>query len=247
MAGRYARTICFVWTRARGPPDETLLRRVNGLGMDTFQISRDRMVREQIAARGVTDAAVLDAMRKVPRHLFVEPALYGKAHGDHPLPIGSGQTISQPFVVALMSELLCASPGMNVLEIGTGSGYQAAVLYEMGLEVYTVERIRELYERTANLFMRLRYRTIRLKLSDGTQGWPESAPFDRIIVTAGGPAVPAPLLEQLADPGIMIIPVGRERRGQYLVRVSKENGRVTQEELEPVAFVDLIGSHGWRF
>lgn len=223
------------------------MRRVNGLGMDTFQISRDRMVRDQIAARGVTDAAVVDAMRKVPRHLFVEPALHGKAHGDHPLPIGSGQTISQPFVVALMSELLRASPGMNVLEIGTGSGYQAAVLHAMGLEVYTVERIRDLYERTANLFMRLRYRTIRLKLSDGTQGWPESAPFDRIIVTAGGPAVPAPLLEQLADPGIMIIPVGRERRGQCLVRVSKENGRVTHEELESVAFVDLIGSHGWRF
>ena len=214
--------------------------------MDTNQISRDRMVREQISARGVTDPAVLAAMRKVPRHLFVESALHGKAYGDHPLPIGQGQTISQPFVVALMSELLCASPGMHVLEIGTGSGYQAAVLHEMGLEVYTVERIRELYERTANLFMRLRYRTIRLKLSDGTEGWPESAPFDRIIVTAGGPAVPEPLLEQLADPGIMIIPVGGERRGQRLVRVRKENGTVTREDHEPVAFVDLIGSHGWR-
>lgn len=221
-------------------------RKANGLDMDTFQISRDRMVREQIVARGITDAAVLGAMRKVPRHLFVESALHGKAYGDHPLPIGLGQTISQPFVVALMSELLCASPGMHVLEIGTGSGYQAAVLYEMGLEVYTVERIRELYERTANLFMRLRYRTVRLKLADGTEGWPESAPFDRIIVTAGGPSVPAPLLEQLADPGIMIIPVGRERRGQCLVRVRKENGHVTQENLDSVAFVDLIGSHGWR-
>lgn len=214
--------------------------------MDTYQISRDRMVREQIAARGVAAAAVLDAMRKVPRHLFVESALHGKAYGDHPLPIGLGQTISQPFVVALMSELLEAAPGMHVLEIGTGSGYQAAVLHEMGLEVYTVERIRELYERAASLFMRLRYRTVRLKLADGTEGWRESAPYDRIIVTAGGPAVPEPLLEQLADPGIMVIPVGGERRGQRLVRVRKEDGRVLREDRDPVAFVDLIGSHGWR-
>ena len=214
--------------------------------MDTYQISRDRMVREQIVARGVADAGVLDAMRKVPRHLFVESALHGKAYGDHPLPIGLGQTISQPFVVALMSELLAASPGMRVLEIGTGSGYQAAVLHEMGLEVCTVERIRELYERAANLFMRLRYRTIRLKLADGTEGWPESAPYDRIIVTAGGPSVPEPLLEQLADPGILVIPVGGERRGQRLVRVRKEDGRILREDRDPVAFVDLIGSHGWR-
>ena len=213
--------------------------------MDTFQISRDRMVREQLASRGIRDPRVLKAMRMVPRHLFVEEALHGKAYEDYPLPIGYGQTISQPYIVAVMSQLLEAQPGMRVLEIGTGSGYQAAVLSEMGLEVCSVERLRDLYSRTSNLLMRLRYRKIRLKLADGTEGWPESAPFDRIIVTAGGPSVPQPLVEQLADPGLMIIPVGGERRGQQLVRVRKENGAVVRDNLERVAFVDLVGSHGW--
>ncbi|MDL2316860.1 protein-L-isoaspartate(D-aspartate) O-methyltransferase [Desulfovibrio sp. OttesenSCG-928-A18] len=214
--------------------------------MDTFQISRDRMVREQLIPRGISDRAVLDAMRRVPRHMFVQDALRYKAHEDHPVPIGFGQTISQPFIVALMSQMLQASKGMQVLEIGTGSGYQAAVLHEMGLEVYSVERLRELYFRSSDLLMRLRYRTIRLKLADGTEGWPESAPFDRIIVTAGGPSVPQPLVDQLADPGLLVIPVGSERRGQRLVLVRKENGSVSTEEREPVAFVDLVGSHGWR-
>jgi protein-L-isoaspartate(D-aspartate) O-methyltransferase len=213
--------------------------------MDTFQISRDRMVREQLITREITDTRVLAAMRKVPRHLFVEEALYGKAYEDYPLPIGFGQTISQPYVVALMSQLLEATPGMRVLEIGTGSGYQAAVLSEMGLEVYSVERLRELYSRTSNLLMRLRYRKVRLKLADGTEGWPESAPFDRIIVTAGGPGIPEPLLGQLAESGLMVLPVGRERREQRLVIVCKENGAISQKDHERVAFVDLVGSHGW--
>jgi len=213
--------------------------------MDTFQISRDRMVREQLMTRNIENDIVLVAMRKAPRHLFVEEALYGKAYEDYPLPIGFGQTISQPYVVALMSQLLAAAPGMRVLEIGTGSGYQAAVLSEMGLEVYSVERLRELYERASNLLMRLRYRKIRLKLADGTEGWPESAPFDRIIVTAGGPGVPEPLLEQLADPGLMVIPAGKERREQRLVIVRKENGVISRKDHERVAFVDLVGSHGW--
>jgi protein-L-isoaspartate(D-aspartate) O-methyltransferase len=213
--------------------------------MDTFQISRDRMVREQLVSRKITDTRVLAAMRKTPRHLFVEEALYGKAYEDYPLPIGFGQTISQPYVVALMSQLLEAAPGMRVLEIGAGSGYQAAVLAEMGMEVYSVERLRELYSRTSDLLMRLRYRKIRLKLSDGTEGWPEAAPFDRIMVTAGGPKVPQPLLDQLADPGLMVIPVGRERREQRLVVVRKENDVISQKDHERVAFVDLVGNHGW--
>lgn len=216
-----------------------------GKGMGRYQISRDRMVREQLMDRGITDPAVLAAMRKVPRHSFVEEALYSKAYEDYPLPIGFGQTISQPYVVAVMSQLLEAKPGMHVLEIGTGSGYQAAVLSEMGLRVCSVERLRELYERTSGLLMRLRYRTIRLKLADGTEGWPEYSPFERIIVTAGGPGVPEPLVEQLADPGLMVIPVGSERRGQRLLLVHKENGCVRHEEHERVAFVDLVGSHGW--
>ena len=213
--------------------------------MDTYKISRERMVREQLTPRGITDARVLAAMASVPRHAFVPEALLARAYEDNALPIGHGQTISQPFVVALMSQLLETRPGMRVLEIGTGSGYQAAVLAQMDLEVYSVERLRELYHHTCNLLMRLKFRTIRLKLADGTEGWADAGPFDRIIVTAGGPSVPEPLVEQLADPGIMIIPVGAERRGQRLVLVRKEDGKVTKEEHDRVAFVELVGSHGW--
>ena len=215
--------------------------------MDIYHISRERMVKEQLMAknRGITDARVLTAMRKVPRHLFVEEALRGKAYEDYPLPLGFGQTISQPYVVAAMSQLLEAVPGQKVLEIGTGSGYQTAVLDEMGLEVYTVERLKELYFRTSDLLMRLKYRGIKLKLADGTEGWAEAAPFDRIIVTAGGPSVPEPLIEQLADPGLMVIPVGIERREQRIVRVRKIDGKVTTEDKERVSFVDLVGNHGW--
>ncbi len=213
--------------------------------MDIYKISRQRMINGQLIPRGITNASVLEAMQKVPRHLFVEEAMWGRAYGDHPLPIGAGQTISQPYVVAAMSQLLEAEKGMRVLEIGTGSGYQAAVLDSMGLEVYSVERLRELYERTARLLLSLRFRNIRLKLADGTEGWAEQAPFDRIIVTAGGPSVPEPLLEQLNDPGVLIIPVGESKRRQKLLKVFKNAGAITIEELEPVAFVDLVGAHGW--
>lgn len=240
---------------ARGGPDRgaqgylpvgSPLRASNkGQGMDLFQISRERMIREQLVPRGIQDARVLDAMRTVPRHLFVAEALHAQAYEDHPLPIGFGQTISQPYIVAMMSQLLKATPGMRVLEIGTGSGYQAAVLHALGLEVYTVERLRELYSCTSDLLMRLRLRGIRMKLSDGTEGWADAGPFDRIIVTAGGPSVPQPLINQLADPGRMVIPVGQERRGQRLVCVEKKDGQVTTEDKGGVAFVDLVGAHGW--
>lgn len=209
------------------------------------QYSRDRMLREQILARGISDPAVLRAMGTVPRHSFVEEALAAKAYEDYPLPIGFGQTISQPYVVARMSELLEASPGMRVLEIGTGSGYQAAILEAMGLEVYTVERLRELYFRTGKLFMRLRLTSIRMKLDDGTLGWPQEAPFDRIIVTAGGPEIPEPLVAQLGDPGILVVPVGATRSMQKLVRVHKRDGVISKEDKGSVAFVDLVGKHGW--
>lgn len=209
------------------------------------QISRDRMVREQIAARGIQDPAVLRAMGAVPRHLFVAEALRARAYGDFPLPIGHGQTISQPYIVALMSAMLEAEKGMRVLEIGTGSGYQAAVLDAMGLEVHTVERLRELYFQTSKLFMKLRLLSIRMKLDDGTLGWPEAGPFDRIIVTAGGPEIPEPLVTQLADPGIMVIPVGEERSTQRLVQVRKQGGKVSVENKAAVSFVDLVGKHGW--
>ncbi len=207
---------------------------------------RERMVREQIEARGVRDPAVLEAMRQVPRHLFVEEALAPKAYMDSPLPIGEGQTISQPYIVALMSELLLVRPGMKILEIGTGSGYQAAVLAQMGATVYTVERIKPLFYAARKRFMDMRLFSIKPRLDDGTLGWPEEAPFDGIMVTAGGPQVPRPLVDQLADPGRLVIPVGGARRDQTLVLVEKQGGRVTETAKGGVVFVDLVGTHGWQ-
>jgi len=207
--------------------------------------NRERMVANQIEARGVTDPLVLQAMRKVPRHLFVEEALRGQAYEDHPLPIGHGQTISQPYIVAHMTEMLEVKPGMRVLEIGTGSGYQAAILDEIGAEVYTVERVKELYLAARKKFAELKYFRVKLKLDDGTLGWPEAAPFDRILVTAGGPEVPEPLLDQLDDPGVLIMPVGRSKRSQNLAKVIKDAGRVTRKKMDSVVFVDLVGRHGW--
>ncbi len=207
--------------------------------------SRERMVRDQIMARGVTATRVLSVMRKVPRHLFVEEALKPQAYEDHPLPIGSGQTISQPYVVALMTQALDVQPGMKVLEIGTGSGYQTAVLAEMDAVVYSVERVPELHMRAKNRLAAMGYGKVHLKLDDGTLGWPDAAPFDRILVTAGGPAIPQPYIEQLADPGLLVIPVGPERRSQQLVVLRKRDGKIARKSLGDVAFVDLVGQHGW--
>lgn len=206
---------------------------------------RERMVREQLERRGIQDPAVLAAMRIVPRHLFVQEALRAQAYEDTPLPIGYGQTISQPYIVALMSELLEVQPGMRVLEIGTGSGYQAMVLATMGCTVFTVERIRELYMATGALLRHLKPRGIHMKRDDGTLGMPEAAPFDRIIVTAGGPEVPLPLVSQLENHGVLLIPVGGKRRAQRLLRVRKEGEAVTTEDIGDVVFVDLVGNHGW--
>jgi protein-L-isoaspartate(D-aspartate) O-methyltransferase len=210
-----------------------------------MRINRERMVREQIEARGIHNADVLQAMRTVKRHLFVTDAFYARAYEDRPVPIGHKQTISQPYIVALMSELLEARPGMRALEIGTGSGYQAAVLAAMGLTVFSVERVRELFFATRELLHRLSVRNVHMKLDDGTLGIPEAAPFDRIIVTAGGPSVPPPLLEQLDDPGILVMPVGGQRHTQQLVRVRKDRGKITMENKGGVSFVDLVGVHAW--
>ena len=168
-----------------------------------------------------------------------------QAYDDRPQPIGHGQTISQPYIVARMSELLEVQPGMKVLEIGTGSGYQAAILAAMGAEVYTVERVRELYFAARERLMALRFFRVKCKLDDGTLGWPEEALFDRIIVTAGGPEVPLPLLEQLNDPGRLVIPVGAQRKMQQLILIKKQEGRFTRTRMEDVVFVDLVGQHGW--
>ena len=206
---------------------------------------RDAMVRD-LAARGIIDPLVLKAMGELPRHLFLpDDALYSRAYGDSALPIGYGQTISQPSVVACMTQWLEVKPGMSVLEIGTGSGYQAAVLASMGLDVFTVERIRELYFHASEIFRQLHLRRVRTKLDDGTHGWSEASPFDRILVTAGGPEVPSPLVDQLADPGIMVMPLGVNKGQQELIRVVKQGGKVTLERGIQVAFVDLVGNHGW--
>lgn len=207
--------------------------------------TRERMVREQISGRGLDNPAVIAAMLKVRRHEFVDEALHAQAYADNPVPIGHGQTISQPYIVALMSHFLEIEPGMRVLEIGTGSGYQAAVLAEMGAHVYTVERIADLSRKARERMLTMGYRTVHCKLDDGTLGWPNQAPFDRIIVTAGGPEVPPPLVDQLADPGLMLIPVGGSRRHQELILVRKEDGNVTQENKGGVIFVDLVGRHGF--
>lgn len=208
-----------------------------------------RMVNEQLIPRNINDPRILEAMLSVPRHLFVPEALQARAYEDSPTPIGYGQTISQPYIVALMTSLLELESGLSVLEVGTGSGYQAAILAYLGLTVFTVERVRELYFSTQELFKQAcldsSVRKIRTKLADGTLGWPEQAPFDRIIVTAGSPIAPLPLLEQLADPGIMVIPLGETKKSQRLVRIFKQDGKVTAKALAHVAFVDLIGDHGW--
>ena len=210
-----------------------------------FEKARARMVEEQLIPRSIHDQKTLEAMRKVPRHLFVEDALKNQAYGDYPLPIGRGQTISQPYIVALMTQALGLKGHEHVLEIGTGSGYQAAILSQICEKVYTVERIDTLLVQARKVFDSLHYLNILTKLDDGTNGWPEYSPYDVIIVTAGGPKIPLPLLEQLADPGILVIPVG-DRGVQDLRLVTKKEGEIKEKTIELVRFVNLIGDHGWK-
>jgi protein-L-isoaspartate(D-aspartate) O-methyltransferase len=212
--------------------------------LSTFDINRERMIEEQLVTRGITDQRVLEAMRTVPRHLFVEDAFQAHAYGDFPLPIGSGQTISQPYIVALMTMALHLTGDEKILEIGTGSGYHAAILSRLCQKVYTVERLDALVSRARKVFDRLRYHNIISRIDDGTEGWPSEAPFDRIIVTAGGPRIPEPLVAQLADPGRLIMPVGGQEV-QELQLVDKRDGDITVTTIEQVRFVDLIGAHGW--
>ncbi len=203
---------------------------------------RERMVLEQIAARGVDDAAVLNAVRQVPRHRFVPEREARSAYADRPLPIGHGQTISQPYIVALMTEFLEVKPGDKILEIGTGSGYQAAVLTELTPYVYTIEIIEVLGEQAAERLKGLGYVTVAAQIADGYYGWEEEAPFDGIIVTCAAGHVPPPLLAQLERGGKMVIPVGPVYDVQYLVRVTKdEDGTIRSEVLLPVRFVPMTG------
>jgi protein-L-isoaspartate(D-aspartate) O-methyltransferase len=207
---------------------------------------RERMVREQVAARGIRDPAVLAAMRRVPRERFLQESLEEFAYQDTPLPIESDQTISQPYVVAYMTECLRLVGGERVLEIGTGSGYAAAVLAEIAGDVYTVERYANLAASAAERLERLGYRNVHVLHGDGTRGWPEHAPYDAIVVAAGGPEIPASLREQLAVGGRLVIPLGPTARQQRLVRITRVAAhRYEQEELLEVAFVPLVGAEGW--
>jgi protein-L-isoaspartate(D-aspartate) O-methyltransferase len=198
------------------------------------------MVRSQIAARGVKDERVLGAMRTVPRHEFVPDDQVDRAYQDRPLPIGEGQTISQPYIVALMTELLDVQPGEVVLEIGTGSGYQAAVLAEMTDRVYTVEILPELARRAGRALERVGYAGVERRTADGYFGWPQHGPYDGIIVTAAPDHIPAPLVQQLAEGGRMVIPVGPQGSYQTLWRLTKQEGKVVTENITDVAFVPLV-------
>ncbi len=215
-----------------------------GEGIDDAE-ARERMVVEQLERRGIRDERVLAAMRKVPRHLFVDLSLAHRAYDDHPLPIGERQTISQPYMVALMTAALELRGTERVLEIGTGSGYQAAILAELAHWVYSIERIPSLAERAERILARLGYRNISIAVGDGSLGWPEAAPFEAIIVTAGAPDVPLALLEQLQLGGRLVIPVGPPC-SQTLRRVMKGEKGFQQESLASCVFVKLVGEHGWR-
>ncbi len=209
-----------------------------------YERQREEMVQQQIAARGITDANVLATFRKVPRHLFVSEALRDQAYGDYPLPIGEQQTISQPYIVAEMTQALELNNDDRVLEIGTGSGYQAAILAEIVYRVYSVERIRTLYVQARNLLDKLNYHRIVMRCSDGTSGWRDEGPFDAIIVTAGAPDVPEKLLDQLVEGGRMVLPVGNQH-SQELIKLTNDKSGLHKSNLGGCRFVKLIGAHGW--
>ncbi len=208
-------------------------------GRDPWRREREYMVDMQLAKRGIRDADVLSAMRRLPRHLFVPESVREYAYGDHPLPIGAEQTISQPYIVAYMTEALGLGRGDRVLEIGTGSGYQTAVLAELVDSVYTIEIVEVLAERSAKTLRELGYNNIHARTGDGWGGWPEAAPFDAIIVTAAPSAVPELLVEQLKEGGRLLLPVGD--RTQQLLRLRKEGGVVQADTLLPVRFVPMTG------
>ncbi len=204
---------------------------------DKYTEEREKMVREQIIARDITDRETLDAMRKVPRHLFIPEDLVNEAYEDRPVSIGYGQTISQPYIVAYMTEVTKPTPKKKVLEIGTGSGYQAAILAEIADTVYTIEIVPELATESYMRFKELGYKNIVAKHGDGYKGWPEHAPFDIIIVTAAPSQVPEPLIEQLAENGRMVIPVGAAMGIQELLLLVKNNGKIKRSRLSFVRFV----------
>ncbi|HUU51142.1 MAG TPA: protein-L-isoaspartate(D-aspartate) O-methyltransferase [Nitrospinota bacterium] len=210
-----------------------------------YSVARNKMVRDQLINRGIKDQKVLDAMAKIPRHLFVEQALRDRAYGDYPLPIGEKQTISQPYIVALMTEALKLAGDEKVLEIGTGSGYQTAILAELAIKVYSIERIKSLSIKARKNLDKLKYHNTVLKVFDGTYGWKEEAPFNVIMVTAASPNIPETLVDQLAINGRMVIPVGGSF-SQNLIKVVKNEEGIKTSNLSGCVFVKLIGNHAWK-
>jgi len=206
---------------------------------------RERMVDEQLARRGITDARVLDVMRRIPRHRFVEEGLTHGAYEDHPLPIGEGQTISQPYIVALMTALLELTGQEKVLEVGTGSGYQTAVLGALTRRVCSIERLPRLAERARATLEALGVQNVWIRVGNGALGWPDEAPFDRILVAAGGPSVPPPLVEQLAEGGRMVLPVGSPE-DQVLTVVERVGGQTQTRQAGECKFVKLVGKYAWE-
>ncbi|MFA5780208.1 MAG: protein-L-isoaspartate(D-aspartate) O-methyltransferase [Elusimicrobiota bacterium] len=211
--------------------------------MDDFKKLRQQMVETQIVTRGISDKKVIDAMLKIPREKFIEKKFYSQAYNDHPLPIEEGQTISQPYIVALMTELLQLTNTEKVLEIGTGSGYQTAIAAELSKEVYSIERIPALFHKAKNILAEMGYKNVFLFNLDGTEGLKEHSPFDRIIVTAASDKIPQPLVEQLKEFGRLIIPIG-DRFSQELLVADKINGKLEIKNYGRVTFVPLIGKYG---
>ena len=214
--------------------------------MDAYNSKRQHMVDTQIIPRGIKDQRVINAMRKIPRHLFLDEAFWPQAYEDHPLPIGEKQTISQPYIVAIMTEALQLTGTETVLEIGAGSGYQTAILAELAEQVYTIERIPSIAKRARKTFDQLQYKNIIITIRDGTAGWKEHSPYDSIIVTAASPGAPKPLLEQLATGGRLVIPIGDEFTQELIVYEKKDENEFKEENYGGCRFVKLIGEYGWK-
>jgi protein-L-isoaspartate(D-aspartate) O-methyltransferase len=214
-------------------------------GDNVFARERERMVQEQLAARGISDDRVLDAINRVPRHRFVDEGLQHRAYGDHPLPIGEEQTISQPYIVGLMTSLLELTGREKVLEVGTGSGYQTAVLAELSRRVCSIERLPRLADRARRLVESMGYTNVWIRVGNGALGWSDEAPFDRILVAAAGPSVPPPLIDQLGDGGRLVAPVG-DAESQTLTLVERRGGEVTTRSLGECRFVPLVGKYAWE-
>jgi protein-L-isoaspartate(D-aspartate) O-methyltransferase len=210
-----------------------------------YNLLRKRMVQEQLIPRGIKNQRVLEAFMKIERHKFIPEDLRSSSYADFPVPIGEGQTISQPYIVALMTDCLGLSGEEKVLEIGTGSGYQTAILAELAKEVYSIERFADLAKKAQGEFKELGYANINIKVGDGTLGWPEKAPFDRIIITAASPRIPLPLIEQLKENGKLILPLG-ESFSQVLTLVEKKKDKLDSVQVCGCVFVPLVGKYGWK-